>query len=289
MSRKIFATIALLVFSLTVLPVSGQRLVCRKPGLAAVRPIPKLEYECNEDLTESADEVLTQPERLEALKDFRNELEKLDDAAWWSTSTEELDFCAFLGKTGSRRGDDDEFLFSEPNYELRGNNRYRLVVAKDPCYQVGFGGSNIFLLNRVGPKVYATEVIDGFYTRADFPLEFDYAVENGETIVEIATLSGGLSSTDRNYYFSIDPKTHRAVPKKMFRVDGKLTHIIESETVLDDPADYGLPPKAQTLEIIKNHRLTKSFYLAGLRDTEGSKRKGRYFAPQMRWNGRFYQ
>jgi hypothetical protein len=292
MSEKIFPApvIAFLFFVLAIVPVFGRPLVCTPQALAARRPIPELKYDCSEGLTESDDQVLTAPNRRRAIDLYTKSLENLASSDWWKTSVEDLNLCDFRKKAGALSEDERErYEGGEYFFNLRGNNRFRVIVAKDPCYQTGFNGSNVFLLNRVGGRVFASEIIDGFFTRADFPLGFDYGFNGRETIIEIATTSGGLYPGETFYYFTIDKKTNRPVPKNLFRDDGKPTNRIYSSMLLGAPEEYGLPPKSEALQILKNKRLAKSFYVFEdtLEEFEGGNRK--FVKVRFRWNGKFYE
>lgn len=290
MPENLFQISVVFLFSLlAALSAASQTPVCRPAALKAVRPIPQLHYDCREDLTDSDDAVLVQPNRREALDHYAQALEKLTFSDWWQFSVEDLNVCDYRKKPGALTKEEKlGYVGGEYFFSLRGNDRYRVVVARDPCYQVGFGGANVFLLNRAGAKVYASQIIDGFYTRAEAPLGFDFAAHGTETVIEIATSSGGLSPSETFYYFTIDPKTNRAVPKNLFRTGGRMTNQIHSQMILGEPAEYGLPRRAQALQIIKNHRLARYFYI--FEDTGerfGDNPKFRRIL--LRWNGKFYE
>lgn len=291
MSGKTFRiTVIISLFILAIVPALGQPPVCRRAALAAWRPVPDLKYDCNEELTESDDAVLTQPNRRKALDLYTRSLEKLASAKWWKISVEDLNLCDFRKKAGAlTKEQQDDFKNGNYYFNLRGNDRFRVIVARDPCYQPGFNGANIFLLNRAGGRVFAAEIIDGFYTRADFPLGFDYALNGRETIIEIATTSGGWRPTETFYYFTIDKKTNRAVPKNLFKDNGRMTNRIYSDMILGEPEEYGLPRGSESLRIIKNHRLAKKFYVFEdtLEDFEGQNHK--FIRVIFKWNGKFYE
>ena len=166
----------------------------------------------------------------------------------------------------------------------------RVISATDPCYQTGFGGSDIFLIYRPGSKVFAAEIIDGFSSRHDNPIDVDFATLGSEKLIEIATSTGGLYPMLFNYYFTIDKRTDRAVPKKIFKDEkGKFTHIISSMMLLGDPEEYGLPPKTEPLVIIKNGRLARSFVTL---DDSGERKdddRAAFTKTTLRWNGKYYK
>jgi hypothetical protein len=291
MSEKLCRTAtAFLLFALSFFPALSQQFVCKTQALRALRPIPELKYECSEDSPDWEEKILMQPNRLEAIKLYTKSLEKFNYADWWNSSVEDLNLCYFRRKAGRLSKEEKrDYEGGDYYFTLGGNNQYRIIIARDPCYQTGYGGANIFLLNRVGSRVFASEIIDGFYTRADFPLGFDYAVNGNETIIEIATTSGGLYPTETYYYFTIDKRTNRAVPKLLFKDNGKMTNQIYSEMILGEPEEYGLPPKSVALKIIKNHRLMKSFYVFedALEILEGGNHK--LVKVLFKWNGKFYE
>lgn len=271
---------------------SGQALVCKPAALAALKPVPKLQYECNEDLTESEDAVLTEENRRRALDLYVQTLEKLTAAGWWRTNVEDLNVCDFRKKAGAlTKTERREFKDGTYYPGFLGNNRYRVVIADDPCYQTGFGGSNFFILNRTGAKVVASEVIDGFYTRSDYAPEINYATDGNEPIIEIATTSGGLNPTMTSYFFTIDKKTKRAIPKKLFKdFDGKLTNRITSQMLLGEPQEYGLPRKSEALKVIKNGRLAPNFdVFDDTGETFGEDNHQKFIKLTYRWKGKFYE
>src|SRR6185295_17195104 len=83
------------------------------------------------------------------------------------------------------------------------------------------------------------------------------------------------------YYFAIDPKTNKALPRKMFMQGAKLTNEIYSNMLMGEPKDFGLPKDAGELNIIRKGRLAPSFSAY----EQDGKRMNRVV---YRWNGRFY-
>jgi hypothetical protein len=273
-------------------PVLSQQPVCKPAALAARRPIPPLTYKCAGNLDDSDDEVLTRKNRRKAIELYLKTLEKLTAADWWKTPVEDLNVCDFRRKAGTLSNKEKE-EYDGGNYffNLLGNNRLRVVIAKDPCYQTAFGGSNMFLLNRVGGRVFASQIIDGFYTRSDYSPRIDYAANGAEQIIEIATTSGGLYPTETSYFFAVDKKTNRGAPKNIFKDEnGNLTNQITSKMLLGEPEEYGLPPKAEALKIILSGRLAKSFdVFEDNGETFGEDKHQKFTRRTLRWNGRFYE
>jgi len=139
------------------------------------------------------------------------------DAAWWTADPVDLSVCDFTQKpvalTSEQRRD---FLQGEYLFWLFGNDRIRLMLIPDPCYQTEYGGSNAFLLYRAGGKVVVSQVLDGYFSRADNSVGLDFARLNAEQIVEVSTGSGGLNPSLTDYYFAIDPRTNQVI--NIFRV-----------------------------------------------------------------------
>jgi hypothetical protein len=89
----------------------------------------------------------------------------------------------------------------------------------------------------------------------------------------------------KNYYFVIDPKTHRAVPQKIFKVRRMLTNQISSAIILGEPTELGLPRNAQDMQLIRRNRLLPSFSTyAEVFAGDGRRLKRTVY----RWNGRSY-
>jgi len=291
MTRKLFQTSACFVFLLSiVVPVCSQQLVCKTTALAAAKALPALKYKCDESLDDYDERILARPERRKALDLYVKTLEKLAFADWWKTPVEDLNRCDFRRKAGAFSEAETEKYRGEYLLRLFGNERFRVIATADPCYQKGFNGANVFLLNRVGGKVVAAQIIDGFFTRADLPLSVGFGENGREPLIEIATTSGGLSPTATNYYLTIDEKTSRAIPKNLFKIDGRMTHRITSMMLLDEPEEYGLPPQSTELQIIKDGRLSPSFDVfndSGA--TTGPENHPKFTKTTLRWNGKFYE
>lgn len=281
----------LLLFSA---PAFGQTRACKRAALAALKPIPPLKYECYANESDAEDGKISGENRRKALDLYANTLEKMTFADWWQTAVEDLTVCDFRQKAGAlSKEEQTEYEGGEYFYNLRGNNQFRAIVVREPCRQSSFNELNVFLLNRVGRKVYASLIIDGFVTRADFPLGFNSGLLSGtEPIIEIATTSGGLNPRETNYYFTIHKKSMRAVPKNMFRDEnGKMTNQISSMMLMGDAEDYGLPRGSVSLQVIKqNGRLARTFdVFLYTGEPIGNDGNEKFKRQTMTWNGRFYK
>jgi hypothetical protein len=277
-----------LVLFLLAGPTLAQRkpaAVCKKVAAAALKPIPKLEYQCGGE-QECDEKQLKNPARLAALNQLASELSTLNDRAWWQTSVDDLNACDFKGAPGTLSADErKQFADGEYRFWLFGDNQIRLVLIPDPCYQTEYGGSNGFLLYRDAGKTYFTQVLDGYFSRADNPVILNFGKLNNELVVEIATWSGGLNPTLTNYYFVVDAETKRALPKKLFAGDHGPTNEITSAPLFGDP-----PPNLAPLNIIRRGTFAKSFSV--YTETENGKidDNGRMLSRSTkRWNGRIYR
>jgi len=264
---------------------------CSPSAFNAMQELPKLKYECDESQSNDYDEsILRNPQRLAAIRTLTKQLDSLTNLEWWRTKVAELNACDFLHKPGTL-SEEEQQQFSGGEYVVRllGNHDVRLVIVDDPCYQTGFSGSNIFLLHRSGGRVFATEIIDGYYTRADNSVSLDFAALNGAEIIEVSTSTGGLVPYVTNYYFSIDPQTQRVVSKKLFREGRRLTNKITSAMILSEAANLRLPSSGDELQIIVNKKLAPGFSSfhddAKGRLNDNGRRLRRKFHS---WNGRFY-
>jgi len=295
MSRQSFFSLVLLVICGASPSIAAQESIpfaaqCTAKALAATRSLPQLAYECPADLNDSDESILKLPVRLEGLRKVTAELESFTDPAWWQTDIRELNFCEIHGSPGELTPEEkDKFrIGGDYDHRLFGDERFRMLIAFDPCYQTGFNGSNLFLLYRPQGKVFVTQLMDGFYTRIENSIEMNVGWLGAQPIIEIIT-GNSMPPRSVNYYFTIDPKTNRAIPKNLFREGKRLTNEIHSALLFAEPVPLGLPPDANMLKIIKNKALVKSFSTfeddeRGAIDNLGQKLRRVVY----RWNGRFY-
>lgn len=291
---KSAALITLIAAAAACLPASGQKrnetLACRQEVLARLRPLPKLSYPCRPDALNDYDEtILKWPERLRAIKGYMQNLAALSERNWWETSVDDLNVCYVRGSAG-QLDEEEAVKFRRGDYQINlfGNGQIRLVVASDPCYQTGYGGSNAFLLYRRGERAVVTQVLDGHFSRADNSIGLDFAVSNAQQLIEVSTTTGGLNPYITNHYFILDKATGKAVPMRLFK-DGKgLTNRITSVLILDDGT---FPQRFAEMRIIKGNRLAQRFYTyedggerGQLTDSSGRRLQRRVYA----WRGRYY-
>lgn len=262
--------------------------VCSEKAFAAVRPLPKLAYECSESLIDSDSRILRLPRRRAAVARVVETLRSFTNPVWWETGLAELNACELHGAAGELSEEEkarwrtgDLFLW------LFGDEQTRLVLIADPCYQTGFNGANAFVLHWRDGRVFVTQVLDGYYSRADNSVGINFANLKGQRIIEVTT-GNSMPPSLVSYFFSID-RSGRATPKRIFRTDRRLTNEIYSAMLMADPRDLNLPAGADELNIIRNRRLTPRFsayeeHERGPIDAHGRKLRRVVY----RWNGRFY-
>lgn len=258
---------------------------CRQSVFTALSPLPELTYRCPENLTDSDEKILNLPERISAIKRVAQGLASFTSANWWQANITELDACKIHGRAGELANEEKNKL-KDGDYLLRvfGDHQFRLVMTPDPCYQTGFNGSNAFLLYYKEGNVFVTQIFDGYYSRIDNSVGIDSVNLNGQAFIEIST-ANNMPLEFTNYYFAIDPKNNQAIPKKIFKVGGRLTNKISSAIVLSEQRGID----AAQLTVIRRNHLLPVFgvYLdddAGKIDDSGRKLRRVIY----RWNGRFY-
>src|SRR6266511_4016519 len=285
---------ALVIVSMIILgqAIAQQRTpisVCRPRVYAALKPLPKLVYDCPEGLIDSDDKLLNPPERRSAINQLVDELKGFDNPRWWQTSVDALNVCDFRGSPGSLTAEEKDKLHGgDYQFQLFGNQQLRLVLVSDPCYQIGYNGSIAFLLNRNKGRVVVSELLDGYYSRVDNSVGVAFAQLNGEEIIEMET-SNSMPPGLTYYYFRVDQDTGKAVPKNLFRDGKKLSNKIYSAMLFGKPADFGLPKNAGELGVIRRSRLAATFSAyeddeQGPVDDNGRRLRRVVY----RWNGRYY-
>jgi len=293
--KKVLALTLFLVLSIAISSVATKSaanqapvLSCRPKVFSVIRPMPKLRYKCGAQENDWEEKVLKLPARIAAKKALATQLESFTNVAWWNAGTDELSVCDYTKKVGNLTAEQKkDFEQGEYLFWLWGNDRIRLILTPDPCYQTQYGGAVAFILYRHGPKVYATQVLDGYYSRADNSVNLDFAKDASTEIIEVSTWTGGLHPEVTNYYFVIDPKTNRAVPRNLFSGEHGPTNEISSAILLSEPYGPELPTQ---LQLIENHRLTKSFSIYS-EDSEGKiDDNGRKLTKTvLTWNGKVYK
>ena len=220
--------ICILLLSASIISVGRQKsktVTCKAEVFAALKPLPELSYQCPSGVTDESDErILKSPERLQAINSLITELGSFNDPAWWNSPVSDLNACYLRGKPGALSDEErEQFAGVEYQPRLLGNNRIRLVVIPDPCYQTAFNGSNAFLLYRIGPTVYVTQILNGYYSRLAPSVFLHLFRSNSEQMIEIETANiSGMRPETSSHYFVIDKTTHKAVPKKWSKRGRKL-------------------------------------------------------------------
>ena len=283
---------AAIVLLLTVINFSfAQRrskpaLVCKRPVLAALKPIPALSYPCDEQLNDYDEKTLKLPARLAAIKTLMSQLSSFNDSIWWVTDVVDLGVCDYTKKPGVLTQDQrHSFLGGDYLFWLFGNDHIRLALIPDPCYQTEYGGSNAFVLYRNASRVTVSQALDGYFSRADNSVNIAFAKLNAQEIVEVSTGSGGLTPSLTNYYFVIDPATKQAVPKNLFKGDRGPTNQISSAMLFNESRAAATP-----LKVIQGQSLARSFIIY-VDDPNGKiDDNGRTLSRKvLRWNGSVFR
>jgi len=265
-------------------PAQGERHPqrCTATALAALKPAPELDYAC----AEQPDDNLKSEARQAALKDYLQQLEEIfRDDVWWATPVEELNACAIAKEARALSKDESrEFNFS---ISLYGDHSTRLISVADPCIAYSYRTLNAYVLQRAGVRLVATQVLDAFFTRFDAALDMDMAMLDGERLILIERneYSGGpVTMTTTVAAYTINPRTHRPQPKKMFREGGKLTNEIawESPPFFDFKGGTLPDDGWRAPLIVSRDRLAPRFRVA-----HPTKRGLRYTT--YRWAGKYYQ
>jgi len=262
---------------------------CSQAAFAAFKPLPRVEYDCPEGTNDYDDKILKLPGRIAALNDVVRTLQSFTDRAWWRTDVDSLNACEVHAAAGALTDEEKEkWRQGDYQFSLLGNHEMRVVLLSDPCYQTGFSGANAFLVLRKNGAVYVAQVLNGNYSRVDNSVGMDSIRWNGRQIVEISTANSFPPSLV-SYYFEIDSRTNKALPKKLFRDGNKFTNEVYSDMLMADPKDLGLPQSAAELRVFVGKRLAPSFSAYeenehGRIDANGRKLRRIVY----RWNGRFY-
>jgi hypothetical protein len=281
------ATVAAVVLLVTINISVAQRrskpaLVCKRPVLAALKRKLELSYPCDDQANDYDEKTLKLPARLAAIKSLMSELTSFSDPAWWAADIIDLSVCDYTQKPGVLTPDERHaFLGDDYLFWLFGNTHIRLALIPDPCYQTQYGGSNAFVLYRNGSRVSVTQVLDGYFSRADNSVNIAFVKLNAQEIVEISTGTGGLTPSLTNYYFVIDSKTNQAVAKNFFSGDRGPTNQISSAMLLSVPA--------APLKVIQGQTLARSFTIY-VDDANGKiDDNGRTLSRKvLRWNGHVF-
>src|SRR4029079_16537369 len=98
------------------------------------------------------------------------------------------------------------------------------------------------------------QVLNGYYSRIDNSVGLDTAILNGQTLIEIST-ADNMPPETTNYYFAIDPVSNRAIPRKIFKVGGKLTNNISSAILFREHGPNDTPAPM----VIQRNHLARTF------------------------------
>ncbi len=87
----------------------------------------------------------------------------------------------------------------------------------------GYNGATLLLLYHKDGRVFVSQLLNGYFSRVDNSVGIDFASFGGQPLIELST-ANSMPPTVINFYFVIDPKTNKAVPKNLFRDGNKPTN-----------------------------------------------------------------
>lgn len=266
----------------------GQTQYCTASAFKALKPVPKLWYACRGP--ESSYEASKgAPERKRALRRYQESLAMWYSTEWWDSPVDDLVSCDIRKKPGRLNKAQSAERHSGNYYnQLFGSKQIRVVRVDDPCFKSDYGDSNIFALyRRPSGKVVVTLLIDDFFSRADDPMDVQFANLNGTKIVEVGTTTGGLHPSYNNYYFSIDDKTGKAKPELWFHGENGPTNMVSSQMLMEEPAAYGLSEDTEPLQVISKGRFRRKFVAYELSEITNS---DQYIFKKivLKWNGKMF-
>jgi hypothetical protein len=265
---------------------------CTRTALAALKSIPMLSYDCGDG---PVAELLDSASRRKAIRSYSRKLELAAGDSWWTASVDDLNGCLITHEPRALTRKDQRDLSYSPragrgllgiNTTIVGDASTRLLLVPDRC--ISELNDNVFLLQRVDGRTYATEVVDDLGMRdcAGFQL----ARQNDESLVIIETndyvMFGTWEGIDT--VFSIDPATHHAVPRKLFLIKGKLTNEFRFDSGLFD--DEELERQWREPVLVRQGVLSPRFHVYVRIDNQDRavEASRRFFVQTYVWNGRYY-
>src|SRR6478672_2431525 len=74
---------------------------CMQGPFDALKPFPKIEYDCPEGVNDFDDKILKLPQRLASIGSAIKELETFTNPKWWEASVDELNACSLHKSVGA--------------------------------------------------------------------------------------------------------------------------------------------------------------------------------------------
>src|SRR5204862_1288586 len=179
--NRILTALALVLCLCELTGAKGQKLLPNymQDPFDALKPFPKIEYDCPEGVNDFDDKILKLPQRLASIRSAIKELGTFTNPKWWTASVDELNACSLHKSVGALTKEETESWLSGDNFfDLIGNRQMRLVLVADPCFQPNWGGTNAFLLYHKNGQVFVSQVLNGYYSRVDNSVGIDFAKLN---------------------------------------------------------------------------------------------------------------
>ena len=120
--KRIPLVLALVLCAFQLAAAQSQKLVpnCMQAPFDALKPFPKIEYDCPEGLNDFDDKILKLPQRLASIRGVIKEFETFTNPKWWEASVDELNACAIHKSVGALTAEEKESW-------LRGDNFFDLI------------------------------------------------------------------------------------------------------------------------------------------------------------------
>lgn len=178
----------------------------------------------------------------------------------------------------------EEFADGVDSIDLFGDNRTRMVTVIDPCIRYSYQTFNGFILEDFDNRVFVTQVLDAFYSRADNAIDMRIAYSNGQRLIVIQTdtlepVTPPPYPYETYTVYKIDPNTHHAVPFNLFRIRGIPTNEIEWDVYVG--SDDRLANRWKSPEIDRMGKFSKRFVTHTMPGTK-------LLTQTYTWNGRYY-
>src|SRR5437868_1793481 len=99
--NRILITLALMLFVFEVAAAQGKKLPnCMQDPFDALKPFPKIEYDCPEGVNDFDDKILGLPDRLASIRNAIKTLETFTNPKWWAATVDELNACSLHKSVG---------------------------------------------------------------------------------------------------------------------------------------------------------------------------------------------
>src|SRR6185369_2565976 len=108
--KRILITLALVLCVFAVAAAQKKKLVpnCMQDPFDALKPFPKIEYDCPEGVNDFDDKILKLPQRLASIQNVIKELGTFTNPKWWEATVDELNACSVHKSVGALSDEEKE-------------------------------------------------------------------------------------------------------------------------------------------------------------------------------------